>query len=287
METYHEQMQRDMVLRNLSPKTQKTYHYAARSLEAHFGKPPDSLGMDEIKAFLYSIVQDRNLSQSTLKIHYSALKFLYETTLGKGGLVEAIPYPKSIRTLPQVLTKNDIRKIFDAAVSIKQKAMLMVTYSSGLRIGETARLKITDIDSARMLLRVEQSKGNKDRFTLLSKTALETLREYWKACRPKDWLFPSDTRPEEHVPIDTIRAAFKRAKSVAGIRKPASCHTLRHSFATHLLESGVDLHTIQLLLGHSDIRNTTVYLHVSKKNIARIVSPLDLSPKRRNAGQTD
>ena len=173
METYHEQMQRDMVLRNLSPKTQKTYHYAARSLEAHFGKPPDSLGMDEIKAFLYSIVQDRNLSQSTLKIHYSALKFLYETTLGKGGLVEAIPYPKSIRTLPQVLTKNDIRKIFDAAVSIKQKAMLMVTYSSGLRIGETARLKITDIDSARMLLRVEQSKGNKDRFTLLSKTALE------------------------------------------------------------------------------------------------------------------
>ena len=275
METYKEQMQRDMVLRNLSEKTQVMYHAAARDLEKYFNKPPDQLTEGDLKSFLLSIVQVRKLSQSSLKINYSALRFLYETTLGKGWVMDRIPYPKTTKSIPRILTKSEIQKIFAAAVTLKQKAMLMVTYSAGLRISETARLKISDIDSARMLLRVDQGKGNKDRHTLLSQVALETLREYWKEYRPKNWLFPKDTSPENHVPIDTIRQAFKRAKRQANIRKPASCHTLRHSFATHLLEAGVDLHTIQLLLGHSSIRTTTVYLHVSKKNLAKIVSPLD------------
>lgn len=277
METYREQMQRDMVLRNLSQKTQVMYHAAARALEKHFNKPPDQLNDDDVKTFLISLIRDRKLSQSTLKIHYSALRFLYETTLNKGWVISRIPYPKTTRAIPRVLNKDEIQRIFSAAATLKQKAMLMVTYSAGLRIGETARLKITDIDSTRMLIRVNKGKGNKDRHTLLSQVALETLRAYWKEYRPKNWLFPQDSRPEEHVPSDTIRMAFKRAKSVAGITKPASCHTLRHSFATHLLESGADLHHIQLLLGHSSIRTTTVYLHVSKKSLAKIVSPLDLS----------
>ncbi len=276
METYREQMQRDMVLRNLSPKTQYLYHNAARGLEDHFGRPPDQLTEDEVKSFLLSIVQVRKLSQSSLKITYSALRFLYETTLGKGWVMDRIPYPKTVKALPRILTKSEIQKIFDATVSLKQKVMLMVTYSAGLRISETARLRITDIDSARMLLRVAQGKGNQDRYTLLSQTALDTLRAYWKEYRPKNWLFPKDTSPDDHVPIDTIRQTFKRAKSEAAITKPASCHTLRHSFATHLLEAGTDLHTIQLLLGHSSIRTTTVYLHVSNKSLAKIVSPLDL-----------
>lgn len=281
METFKDQMQRDMVLRNLSPKTQYLYHNAARGLESHFNKPPDQLSEDDVKAFLHSIVTDRKLSQSSLKIAYSALRFLYETTLGKGWVIDKIPYPKTTRMIPHVLSKGEIQRIFDATATLKQKAMLMLTYSAGLRAGETARLKITDIDSARMLLRVNQGKGNKDRHTLLSQVALETLREYWKQYRPKDWLFPRDTNTLEHVPVATIQTAFKRAKRQANLRKPASCHTLRHSFATHLLEAGVDLHTIQVLLGHSSIRTTTVYLHVSNKSLAKIVSPLDLDrPKK-------
>jgi integrase/recombinase XerD len=197
METFKEQMQRDMVLRNLSPKTQYLYHNAARGLETFFKKPPDQLNEDEVKKFLVSIVEDRKLSQSSLKITYSALRFLYETTLGRGWVIDRIPYPKTVKAIPHVLDKSDIRKIIDATVSLKQKALLMVTYSAGLRISETARLRISDIDSARMTIRVEQSKGNKDRYTLLSQIALETLREYWKAYRPKAWLFPKDSKPED------------------------------------------------------------------------------------------
>jgi site-specific recombinase XerD len=286
METYKEQMQRDMVLRNLSEKTQVMYHAAARDLEKHFNKPPDQLNDADVKSFLLSIVQVRKLSQSSLKINYSALRFLYETTLGKGWVMDRIPYPKTAKSIPRILTKSEIQKIFEATVNLKQKVMLMVTYSAGLRISETARLKITDIDSNRMLLRVDQGKGNKDRYTLLSQVALDTLREYWKEYRPKNWLFPKDTSPEDHVPIDTIRQVFKRAKSEASITKPASCHTLRHSFATHLLEAGTDLHTIQLLLGHSSIRTTTVYLHVSNKSLAKIVSPLDLKQPGRPRKKT-
>ena len=281
METYREQMQRDMVLRNLSPKTQYLYHHAARGLEEHFHKPPDQLNEDDVKSFLHSIVTDRKLSQSSLKIHYSALRFLYETTLGKGWVIDRIPYPKTTRTLPHVLSASEIQKLFASTATLKQRAMLMVTYSAGLRASETARLKITDIDSARMLIRVEQGKGNKDRHTLLSQTALETLREYWKEQRPKTWLFPADTNPAEPVPAATIQQVFVRTKRRANLRKPASCHTLRHSFATHLLEAGVDLHSIQVLLGHSSIRTTTVYLHVSNKSLTKIVSPLDLAPPEK------
>jgi integrase/recombinase XerD len=275
METYKEQMQKDMVLRNLSPKTQLLYHRAARELENYSKRAPDQLSEDDVKGFLLSIVRDRKLSQSSLKIAYSALRFLYETTLKKGWVIDRIPYPKTTKPLPHVIDMSTIQKLFDATVTIKQKAMLMVMYSAGLRISETARLKISDIDSTRMLIRVGQGKGKKDRYTLLSQVALETLREYWKEYRPKTWLFPKDTKPEEPVHIDTIRTVFKRAKRAAGITKFATCHTLRHSFATHLLESGADLHSIQLLLGHSSIRTTTVYLHVSNRSLAKIVSPLD------------
>ena len=165
MEIYKEQMQRDMVLRNLSPKTQKMYLAAAGALEKYFSKPPDQLNENDVKAFLLSIIHDRKLSQSTLKINYSALRFLYETTLHKGGVVEQIPYPKTTKSLPNVLSKSDIGKILDATVTLKQKVMLMVVYSAGLRAREAARLKIADIDSSRMLIRVEQGKGRKDRYT--------------------------------------------------------------------------------------------------------------------------
>ena len=275
METFKDQMQRDMVLRNLSPKTQYLYHHAARALEDHFGRPPDQLSVDEVKRFLVSIVEERKLSQSFLKITYSGLRFLFETTLGKGWVIDRIPYPKTAKPLPHVLDKTEVRRIIEATFNLRQKAILMLTYSAGLRAKETAGLRITDIDSTRILIRVEQGKGKKDRYSLLSQVALETLREYWKKYRPKEWLFPKDTNPLEHIPPGTVSTAFMHAKRKANLRKPATCHTLRHSFATHLLEAGVDLHTIQVLLGHTSVRTTTVYLHVSRKNLAKIVSPLD------------
>jgi site-specific recombinase XerD len=279
METYKEQMQRDMELRNLSPKTRKMYLTAVCDLEKFCRKPPDQLQESDIKAFLLSIVRDRKLSQSTLKINYSGIRFLYETTLGKGWVIDRIPYPKTTKTLPRVLSKGEVRSILDATTTLKHKVMLMLIYSAGLRAREAVHLKITDIDSNRMMLRVEQGKGKKDRYSLLSHVALETLREYWKQRRPKEWLFPADMNPAEPMPTVTIQTAFTRAKKQAGLKKPASCHTLRHSFATHLLEDGVDLHTIQVLLGHSSIRTTIIYLHVSKKNLSKIVNPLDSSPQ--------
>ncbi len=268
-------MQGDMVLRNFSPNTQELYHRAARDLEQYFNKPPHLLGESDVKSFLLSIVQTKKLSQSTLRITYAGLRFLYETTLKKRWVMEKIPYPKTVRKLPIVLERNEVESLLTSAAGLKQRAMLMVTYSAGLRISEIAHLKITDIDSNRMLIRVEQGKGKKDRYTLLSERALEALREYYKKYLPKHWLFPGGN-PEQPVSIATVRAAFKRAKRKAGITKPATCHTLRHSFATHLLESGVDLHHIQLLLGHASTKTTTVYLHVNKKNLSEIMSPLDL-----------
>ena len=275
METFKEQMQGDMVLRNFSPHTQEAYHRAARDLERHFNKPPDRLRRNDIKSFLLSTVQTRKLSQSSLRITHAALRFLYETTLKKRWVMDKIPYPKTARKLPIVLERSEVETVLMSAGGLKQRAMLMVTYSAGLRVSETAHLKITDIDSKRMLLRVEQGKGKKDRYTLLSRRTLETLREYFKKYQPKHWLFPGGI-PEQPISIATIQQAFKRAKRKSGITKPASCHTLRHSFATHLLEAGVDLYNIQLLLGHTSIKTTTIYLHVSKKNLSKIVSPLDL-----------
>ncbi|MFZ1991898.1 MAG: site-specific integrase [Alphaproteobacteria bacterium] len=277
METFKEQMQGDMVLRGLAPKTQSLYHRAARDMERHFKKSPDLLEDGDVKTYLLYLVRDKKVSQSTLKITYSALRFLFETTLGKGWVMDRIPYPKSAKTLPIVLERDEVQSLFEATYSLKQRVMLMVTYSAGLRASETARLKITDIDSSRMLIRVDQGKGKKDRYTLLSQVALETLREYWKEYHPKHWLFPGE-KPENWISVSTVQEAFKRAKKKAGITKPASCHTLRHSFATHLLEAGADIHHIQLLLGHASVRTTTIYLHVSKKNLSKIVSPLDSGP---------
>jgi len=269
-------MQGDMVLRNFSPNTQELYHRAARDLEQYFNKPPHLLGEKDVKSFLLSIVETKKLSQSTLRITYAGLRFLYETTLKKRWVIDKIPYPKTIKKLPIVLERTEVENLLKSAAGLKQRAMLMVTYSAGLRISEIAHLKITDIDSNRMLIRVEQGKGKKDRYTLLSERALEALREYYKKYLPKHWLFPGGN-PEQPISIATVRAAFKRAKRKAGITKPATCHSLRHSFATHLLESGVDLHHIQLLLGHASTKTTTVYLHVNKKNLSEIVSPLDLN----------
>jgi site-specific recombinase XerD len=194
-------------------------------------------------------------------------------------VVEKIKYPKRKKRLPVVLDLSEVETLFAATSNLKHKAILMITYSSGLRISEVSRLKITDIDSKRMMVWIQRGKGGKDRYTILSQRALDCLRQYWREYRPKEWLFEGQ-KEGTHITISSITQIFQKAKKIAGITKPACVHTLRHSFATHLIEAGTSLHHVQLLLGHRSPTTTTVYLHVSRMNLAQVTSPLDKTPKQ-------
>jgi site-specific recombinase XerD len=189
-------------------------------------------------------------------------------------VIEKIQCPKRKIKLPVVLDLSEVESLFSVTRNLKHKAILMITYSSGLRISEATHLKITDIDSKRMMVRIQQGKGGKDRYSILSHAALECLRQYWRKYHPKDWLFEGQKK-DKHISISSIHQIFHAAKKRAGITKPASVHTLRHSFATHLVEAGTSLHHVQLLLGHRSPNTTTVYLHVSRLNLAQVTSPLD------------
>lgn len=275
MKTLKQRMREDLQLRGLSPRTQATYLFQVTRFARHFGKLPDKLGEKEVRQYLLHLINDRHVSYSILTQTYSALKFIYETTLKRPWTVTRIPYPKTPRRLPAVLDKAEVTALFAAIGNVKHRAILMMTYSAGLRISEVAHLKIADIDDARMTVFVRQGKGKLDRYSLLSKVALDTVRTYIRRYKPTDWVFPGvpQTKP---LSSTSIQSMFRVAKTRAGITKPASVHTLRHSFATHLLEAGCDLHRVQLLLGHKSPATTAVYLHVSQKDLVKIVSPLDL-----------
>jgi len=204
----------------------------------------------------------------------SAIKFLYKEVLDLPERVSELPYLRKEHTLPVVLSREEVQRLLNAVTNLKHRAILMVIYSAGLRVGEAVRLKVADIDSDRGMIFVRGGKGRKDRYTLLSDTALQTLRAYWKKYRPKKWLFPG-ARPGRHITARTIQKVFERARDAAKIRKDATVHTLRHSFATHLLEEGVDVRYIKELLGHKRMETTMVYTHVSARNLAHIRSPLD------------
>jgi integrase/recombinase XerD len=267
-------MQRDLEIKNLSSRTKRCYLDWMSRYAGHFRKPPDELGDEEIKTFLHFLLQERKVSQSAMNQAYSALKFFYETTLGMPWNGTRIPRCKQGRRLPVVLSPNEVRLILVATQNLKHLAILMTIYSGGLRISEAAGLKVADIDGERLTIRV-RGKGDKDRYTLLGKNALGMLRTYWKVYRPSDWLFPS-RNPKEPISVSSIQKVFKKALRQTGIRKAASVHTLRHCFATHLLESGCDLYYIQRLMGHSSVKTASVYLHVTRKDLHKIVSPIDL-----------
>jgi integrase/recombinase XerD len=269
-----DQMLADMELRGLSRTTQKAYLREVRNFVKLYKKPPEQLGTKEVKEYLHHAVKVRKIALSTLRIYYSALRFLYMITLKRGWVVEKIPYPKQKEKLPVVLDLEEVLKLFEVTENLKHKAVLILTYSAGLRISETANLTLSDIDSKRMLIHVRQGKGGRDRYTILSNVALNALRQYWKKYQPSQWLFPGQ-EPDKHISLTSIHMIFQHAKAKAGITKPATCHTLRHSFATHLLEAGSNLHHIQLLLGHASPKTTTIYLHVSKHNLSQVISPLD------------
>ena len=271
-----EQMKGDLELKGLSPNTQEIYLRQVDQFSRHYGRSPRQLGEKEIKEYLLYLIRKKKASTSTVNQCYHALKFLYEITLNRVWVMARVPRVKSFKQLPIVLDKEEVESLFSVTKNLKHRAILMLIYSSGLRLMEAAHLKVTDIDSKRMLLRIKQGKGRKDRYTILSKVALEVLREYWSQYRPKEWLF-AGRLPGKPLTGRSIQKVLIKAKKLAGIKKSATVHTLRHSFATHLLEAGTNLYHIQLLLGHRSLNTTTIYLHVSRKELARIVSPLDLA----------
>ena len=276
-----EQMKGDLELRGLSCRTQEIYLGQVRDFSRHFNRSPLHLGEREIKEYLLYLIREKRASYSWVNQCYCALKFLYETTLHRKWIMERVPCTKRERDLPVVLDREEVEALFSVTRNVKHRAILMLIYSSGLRVSEAAHLKISDIDSKRMVLRIRRSKGKKDRYSILSTVALEALREYWQEYRPKEWLFPSRF-PGKPLTERSIQRVFKKARTLAGITKPASINTLRHTFATHLLEAGTDLHHIQLLLGHKSPKTTTIYLHVSRNELCRIVSPLDFLSKKNS-----
>jgi site-specific recombinase XerD len=264
----------DLQLSGAKPSTQRTYLREAQNLAKYFHKSPEALGEDELKAYMLYLMKERHLSEGTFRFYVAGLKFLYRTTLKREWAVEKIRYPRAKRKLPVVLDLSEVESLFSVTKNLKHKAILMMTYASGLRASETASLKLTDIDSKRMMVRVSQGKGGKDRYSILSQRTLEHLRHYWHNYRPTEWLFEG-AKKGDHITTHSIQLMFYAARKRAGITKPASVHTLRHSFATHLIEAGTSLHHVQMLLGHRSPTTTTVYLHVSRLNLAQVISPLD------------
>jgi site-specific recombinase XerD len=264
----------DLQLSGAKPKTQKTYLREVENLTKHFNRSPEELGEAELKEYLLYLINKRHLSEGTFRFYVAGLKFFYRTTLKRDWPVEKIKSPRSKRKLPVVLDLSEVEALFAVTKNLKHKAILMITYSSGLRASETARLKLTDIDSKRMTVKVNDGKGGKDRYSILSKTTLEHLRQYWRKYRPTEWLFEGQKK-DEHITVHSIQLMFYAARKRAGIIKAASVHTLRHSFATHLIEAGTSLHHVQLLLGHRSPTTTTIYLHVSRLNLSQVISPLD------------
>jgi site-specific recombinase XerD len=271
-----ERMEADLKLRNLRPGTQEIYLRCARALAKFHMRSPAELGEEEVRAFLLSLRDERKLSPSTLKVHVAALKFLYEVTLQRPEVVRSVPTPRVPQKLPQILSGTEVEALLGAVCSLKYRAILMATYGAGLRIGETCRLKVEDLDSKRMVLRVEQGKGGRDRYAMLSPRLLMVLREYYRQVRPRgQYLFPGQ-RAGEPIHANSVRDVLKVAVKQCGITKPVTPHLLRHSFATHLLESGTHIRTIQVLLGHRSIQTTQLYAQVSTGVISRTTSPLDL-----------
>lgn len=267
-------MCRLLTLKGYSEKTKKSYiGHLRRFLEYSDIKTKD-LTKEHVEQYMFHLLQDKNNSHAFVNQTLSSLKIFYKEILNKGKILYDIPRPKKERKLPNILSEIEIKSILSGIKNLKHKAILYMVYSSGLRVSEVASLKVNDIDSKRMLVHIVQGKGRKDRYTMLSNATLNILREYAKAYKPSDWLFPGGNKGE-HITERTIQRVFKDACLNVKINKNVSLHALRHSFATHLLESGTDLRYIQELLGHKSSKTTEIYTHVSKTNLSNIKSPLD------------
>jgi integrase/recombinase XerD len=264
----------DMILRNFAPKTIQSYIWCIARFARYFNSSPEHLGPEHVRTYLLYIVQERRVSLSNYKQVRSALRFLYRVTLGRDDVPQGIPPVKQPRALPVVLSPDEVVRFFKAVRNIKHRAILMTAYAGGLRVSEVASLRVTDIDSQRMVIHVRRGKGQKDRYVMLSPRLLEMLRLYWKAVRPRDYLFPG-ANVDRPITTASIQKVCQRARKAAGMGKKITAHTLRHSFATHLLEAGTDLRTIQVLMGHNSFSTTARYVHVATASLPSVKSPLD------------
>ena len=267
-------MTEDLTLHNICPKTARRYIKWVADFAQHFHTSPEHLGPEHVRSYLLHLIQERKLSWSVHKEARQALKFLYRVTLGREEVVEKVACPKAPMKLPVVLSTDEMARFLDALGNPKHRAVLMTAYAGGLRLSEVARLRVEDIDSARMVIHVRQGKGRKDRDVMLSPRLLAVLREYWKINRPKPYLFPG-RHPDRPMSVRTVQMVCGRALKASGLSKHVRMHTLRHSFATHLLESGTDLRTIQALLGHHSFSTTAKYLHITTATLQSTRSPFD------------
>jgi site-specific recombinase XerD len=270
-------MIKQMQLHRKAPGTQQQYVKAISQLAAYYKRSPDQLSPDDIRHYLHYLLTERQLAWSSCNVVAAAIRFFYVDTLGWTPIELNLPPRPAHRHLPRVLSVEQLERLFATTDHPKHRALLMTTYAAGLRVSEVVRLQLGDIesDASRMLIRVHQGKGNKDRYSLLSERLLVELRAYWKIDCPKPWLFPG-SKANQPMPSGTAQKIYNQARGRAGIEQGAGIHTLRHSFATHLFDAGVDPHTIQLLLGHRSIKTTLKYVHVSRRHLVHIKSPLDL-----------
>ncbi len=263
----------DMTIRNLSPATQQSYLYAVAKFSRHFNCSPSRLGLEDVRAYqLHLIAQQRSWSHVNQVV--CALRFFYGITVGRNDAREQIVAAREPQRLPEVLSGDEIVRFLEAVPGLRNRVALTTAYGAGLRVGEVVRLQPAAIDSSRMLIRVEQGKGAKDRYVMLSPQLLQILRAYWRLVRPEKWLFPGQN-PAEPVRVATLQEACRQAARQAELSKPVTVHTLRHSFATHLLEAGTDIRIIQVLLGHARLSTTARYTQVATHLISETTSPLD------------
>ncbi|ACC75633.1 site-specific integrase [Paraburkholderia caribensis] len=277
MTPLRQRMLHDMQIRNLAENTQKSYLIQVSSFARHFRRSPELLGPEEIRAWLIYLREERKLAPASLSPAIGALRFLYRVTLKRDWSDEDFPLPRKPVRLPVVLSLEEITTFFDSIPSLKHRTILMVAYAAGLRVSEVVHLKVTDIDSKRMVIRVNQGKNRKDRYVMLSPRLLEILRTYWQDAHPRGWLFPGDI-PGHPITRGAVSRICALARQRCGIRKPITPHSLRHAFATHLLEAGTDVRRIQLLMGHRSLATTSRYLRIATSTVCATASPFDLLP---------
>jgi integrase/recombinase XerD len=273
MSPLRRRMIEDMTIRKFAPKTQHDYLQRVKNFTAYLGRSPDTASSEDVRRYQLHLAAS-GVGIPTVNQTVSTLRFFFKVTLGRADLVERTAFVREPRKLPVVLSLEEVVRLLDAAPGLKYKAALSLAYGAGLRVSEVVALKVSDIDSKRMIIRIEQGKGRKDRYVMLSPNLLELLRAWYKAARPQGWLFPGRDRVQ---PMTTrqLNRACHAAANMAEISKPMSMHTLRHSFATHLLEQNIDIRVIQVLLGHAKLDTTALYTRVATKTIQQVMSPLD------------
>ena len=283
MTPLRQRMLDDLRVRNLAPQTQTSYLEHVARFARHFHTSPEALGPDDIRSYQVYLTTQKQLAPSTIGVSVAALRFLYTVTLKKDWTIDAVlPAPKRPETLPVILSPDEVRQFLDAVVPPNHRAILTTCYAAGLRISEAVRLLVTDIDSQRRVLRVEQGKGRRDRYVMLSPKLLVELRTWWRVAQPRHWLFPG-ARAHRHISTNAVAQACRQARWRSRLPKPITPNSLRHAFAVHLLEAGTDVRTIQLLLGHRSLATTARYLRLATTKVCGTTSPFDLLPQPTGA----